>query len=68
MYTYAATEASAARRGVVLCASWLREQTLQKQFSAINLISLLADYLAINIPDSSNKINADKSVIILNSY
>jgi len=32
-------------------------QTLQKKFSAINLISLLADYLAINIPDSSNKIN-----------
>jgi len=32
-------------------------QTLQKEFSAINLVSLLADYLAINIPDSSNKIN-----------
>ena len=32
-------------------------QTLQKEFSAINLISLLADYIAINIPDSSNKIN-----------
>jgi len=32
-------------------------QILQKEFSAINLISLLADYLAINIPDSSNKIN-----------
>ena len=32
-------------------------QTLQKEFSAINLISLLADYLAINNPDSSNKIN-----------
>jgi len=30
---------------------------LQKKFSAINLISLLADYLAINIPESSNKIN-----------
>jgi len=32
-------------------------QILQKKFSAINLISLLADYLAINNPDSSNKIN-----------
>ena len=32
-------------------------QTLQKEFFAINLISLLADYLAINVPDSSNKIN-----------
>ena len=32
-------------------------QILQKEFSAINLISLLADYLAINNPDSSNKIN-----------
>ena len=32
-------------------------QILQKEFSAINLISLLADYLAINIPDSSNTIN-----------
>jgi len=32
-------------------------QTLQKEFSSINLISLLADYLAINNPDSSNKIN-----------
>ena len=32
-------------------------QTLQKEFFAINLISLLADYIAINIPDSSIKIN-----------
>jgi len=32
-------------------------QTLQKEFFAINLISLLADHLAINIPDESNKIN-----------
>ena len=32
-------------------------QILQKDFTAINLISLLADYLAINNPDSSNKIN-----------
>ena len=31
-------------------------QILQKEFSAINLISLLADYLAINNPDSLNKI------------
>ena len=33
-------------------------QILQKEFSAINLISLLPDYLAINNPDSSNKINS----------
>jgi len=32
-------------------------QILQKEFSAINLISLLPDYLALNNPDSSNKIN-----------
>ena len=32
-------------------------QILQNKFSSINLISLLADYLAINNPDSSNKIN-----------
>ena len=32
-------------------------QTLQKEFSSINLISLLTDYLAIHIPESSNKIN-----------
>ena len=32
-------------------------QTLLKEFSAINLISLLPDYLALNNPDSSNKIN-----------
>ena len=30
---------------------------IQKEFSAINLISLLPDYLALNNPDSSNKIN-----------
>ena len=32
-------------------------QILQKEFFSINLISLLADYLAINNPDSTNKIN-----------
>jgi len=32
-------------------------QILQKEFSAINLISLLPDYLALNNHDSSNKIN-----------
>ena len=32
-------------------------QNLQKDFSAINLISLLPDYLALNNPESSNKIN-----------
>jgi len=32
-------------------------QTLQKEFFSINLISLLSDYLAMNIPDLSNKIN-----------
>ena len=32
-------------------------QIQQKEFSAINLISLLADYLVINNPDLSNKIN-----------
>ena len=31
---------------------------LQKDFSAINLISLLPDYLVLNNPDSSNKINS----------
>ena len=33
-------------------------QILQKEFFAINLISLLPDYLALNNPDSSNKINS----------
>ena len=32
-------------------------QNLQKDFSSINLISLLPDYLALNNPESSNKIN-----------
>jgi len=32
-------------------------QILLKEFSAINLISLLPDYLALNNPESSNKIN-----------
>jgi len=32
-------------------------QILQKEFSSINLISLLPDYLALNNPESSNKIN-----------
>jgi len=32
-------------------------QILQKEFSANNLISLLPDYLALNNPESSNKIN-----------
>ena len=33
-------------------------QILQKDFSAINLILLLPDYLALNNPDPSNKINS----------
>jgi len=33
-------------------------QIFLKEFSAINLISLLPDYLALNNPDSSNKINS----------
>ena len=33
-------------------------QNHQKEFSAINLISLLPDYIALNNPDSSNKINS----------
>ena len=32
-------------------------QTLQKECCSINLISLLPDYLALNSPESSNKIN-----------
>ena len=32
-------------------------QILQKDFSSINLISLLPDYLSLNNPESSNKIN-----------
>ena len=32
-------------------------QILQKEFSSINLISLLPDYLALNNPEMSNKIN-----------
>ena len=32
-------------------------QTLQKDLSSINLISLLPDFLALNNPESSNKIN-----------
>jgi len=32
-------------------------QILLKEFSALNLISLLPDYLALDNPDLSNKIN-----------